>query len=139
MLQTAPTEVVKLILSHIHCCRAKYRLYYANKYIRKYLPKRLLSHKLQGNVLSLFGDLGGDVIFDSPVVMGVSRFWSYMAKIEQERFRDWIQRYKEGQGATVSLFDDGMRFTSCYNYTSIQVPRIFAPYPREIFIRSIQN
>jgi hypothetical protein len=138
MIQTAPAEVTKHILSYIDCHRTKYRLFYATKLLRKYLPKKLLSHRLQGNVLGIFGGLGGDVIFDSPIVVGVSRFWSFMDKYEQSRFKDWIQRYKENQGVTISLFDDGMRFTSCYNYTSMQVPRLFAPYPREIFIRSIQ-
>ena len=118
MLRIAPAAVVKHILSYINCGRTKLRLYCATKSLRKYLPNKLITHKLQGDVLSMFRGIGGGVIFDSPMARGVSRLWSFMDKFEQERLRNWIQQYKEGQGATVSLMENGMHFTSNYNYNA---------------------
>jgi exopolysaccharide biosynthesis predicted pyruvyltransferase EpsI len=136
MLQIAPVEVVKHILSYIHCGQTKFRLYRAAKSLRKYLlpKKKLITHRLQGHVLSMF--MGCNVIFDSPVAVGISRLWSFMDKFEQERLKDWIQRHKEHQGTSISLYEDGMYFTSNYRYYSIPVPKLFAPYPREIFWRA---
>ena len=137
MLRIAPAEVVKHILSYIHCGRTRFRLYYATKSLHKYLPKKLITHKLQGTVLSMFRGIGDGVMFDSPVAVGFSCLWSFMDKFEQERLRNWIQQYKEGQGASISLLENGMHFTSNYNYCLIPVPKLFAPYPREIFLRQI--
>ena len=130
ILHQAPAEVTKHILSFIRTGRVKQMLYSASKSLRKHLPKARLTHKVQGRVLGYFGHVGDGVVFDSPMVVGFVRLYFFMNYVEQQRLIDWMQGY---QGGRVCVSQNGLFFHYGRLGRTMPVPRLFAPYPMELW------